>query len=76
MLEIGASAGMASTSSQPVTSDIYEENGSIKGVIITTKRFFCTFRKCKYARMGRRGFPRKENWRRHMRNKHGVEGTS
>ncbi|KAL2065730.1 hypothetical protein VTL71DRAFT_3400 [Oculimacula yallundae] len=39
----------------------------------TTKVFFCHVRGCKYERGGGgKGFPRKENWKRHLRNRHGL----
>ena len=38
--------------------------------------FFCTFAGCKYSRLlasnRNGGFPRKDNWRRHMKNRHGL----
>jgi hypothetical protein len=37
----------------------------------TTKLYFCSLARCKYARAHGKGFPRKDNWRRHVR-KHGV----
>jgi len=51
----------------------------------TRKRYFCTVEGCKYARSRERngggvvyeegkmgGFPRKENWKRHLRRRHGI----
>jgi hypothetical protein len=36
------------------------------------RKFFCTIEGCQYSRIGNRSFPRKDNWRRHMQNKHNV----
>jgi uncharacterized C2H2 Zn-finger protein len=51
-------------------------NRHINSIHVTTKRFFCTFVKCKYSRSMAgsqgRGFPRKDNWRRHMKKKHSL----
>ncbi|KAH6706256.1 hypothetical protein BKA61DRAFT_136866 [Leptodontidium sp. MPI-SDFR-AT-0119] len=44
----------------------------------TTKIFFCHVKDCKYAcSEGRevKGFPRKENWKRHLRNRHGLSDS-
>jgi uncharacterized Zn-finger protein len=48
-------------------------NRHINSVHQTTKRFYCTVARCKYARLavGGASFARKDNWRRHMRDKHG-----
>jgi hypothetical protein len=50
-------------------------NRHINDVHKTTKKYFCTFEGCKYAREGGRGFPRKENWRRHVKGRCGVVGA-
>jgi len=48
----------------------------INDVHETTRRYFCIVSTCRYSRsvhVERKGFSRKENWRRHMRTKHNVE---
>jgi uncharacterized Zn-finger protein len=35
-----------------------------------TRKFYCTERGCPYSRQGGKSFPRKDNLRRHMQNKH------
>jgi len=56
-------------------------NRHINGVHETTKRWFCTVARCRYSRSSvgphrtfshGKGFSRKDNWSRHMKNKHGV----
>lgn len=43
----------------------------------STKDFHCLVTGCKYAHGGRRdGFARKENWKRHLRNQHGMGDES
>jgi len=37
-----------------------------------TRKFYCTQSDCPYSRQGGKSFPRKDNWRRHMINKHRV----
>lgn len=37
-----------------------------------TRKFHCLEQACPYSRAGGKGFPRKDNWRRHMINKHGM----
>lgn len=37
-----------------------------------TRKFFCTQHGCPYSRQGGKSFPRKDNWRRHMMNKHQI----
>lgn len=37
-----------------------------------TRKFHCLQPGCPYSRAGGKGFPRKDNWRRHMINKHGM----
>lgn len=37
-----------------------------------TRKFFCREKDCPYSREGGKSFPRKDNWSRHMRNKHGL----
>ncbi|KAK0724606.1 hypothetical protein B0H67DRAFT_109181 [Lasiosphaeris hirsuta] len=36
------------------------------------KRFYCTQAECPYSKKGGKSFPRKDNWRRHMVNKHRI----
>ncbi|KAL2149813.1 hypothetical protein VTH82DRAFT_7489 [Thermothelomyces myriococcoides] len=38
-----------------------------------THRFYCTEPGCEYSRQGTKSFPRKDNWKRHMRKKHMIE---
>ncbi|EGS23138.1 uncharacterized protein CTHT_0007990 [Thermochaetoides thermophila DSM 1495] len=38
-----------------------------------TRRYFCTVPDCPYSRQGGKSFPRKDNWRRHMKNKHQID---
>jgi hypothetical protein len=35
-----------------------------------TRKYYCTEPTCAYSRQGGKSFPRKDNWRRHMINKH------
>ncbi|KAJ9155461.1 Serendipity locus protein H-1 [Pleurostoma richardsiae] len=35
-----------------------------------TKKYHCTVATCAYSKQGGKSFPRKDNWRRHMTNKH------
>ncbi|OBT94046.1 hypothetical protein VE01_07077 [Pseudogymnoascus verrucosus] len=43
----------------------------------STKDFHCLVTGCKYAQGGKRdGFARKENWKRHLRNQHGMGDES
>ncbi|KAK5656222.1 hypothetical protein OQA88_4983 [Cercophora sp. LCS_1] len=37
-----------------------------------TRKFHCTVHDCPYSRQGGKSFPRKDNWRRHMMNKHRI----
>lgn len=37
-----------------------------------TRKFYCSVSDCPYSRQGGKSFPRKDNWRRHMQNKHGI----
>ncbi|KAJ4383721.1 hypothetical protein N0V85_008457 [Neurospora sp. IMI 360204] len=37
-----------------------------------TRQFHCTVPECPWSRQGGRSFPRKDNWRRHMINKHQI----
>ncbi|KAK0729906.1 hypothetical protein B0H67DRAFT_478481 [Lasiosphaeris hirsuta] len=37
-----------------------------------TRKFYCTQSDCPYSRQGGKSFPRKDNWRRHMLNKHRI----
>ncbi|KAK3943089.1 hypothetical protein QBC46DRAFT_405621 [Diplogelasinospora grovesii] len=37
-----------------------------------TRKFYCTQADCPYSRQGGKSFPRKDNWRRHMQNKHHI----
>jgi hypothetical protein len=41
-----------------------------------SKQYFCTQRNCPYSRQGGRSFPRKDNWRRHMQNKHNIQNPA
>ncbi|CAK7272843.1 hypothetical protein SEPCBS119000_005336 [Sporothrix epigloea] len=38
-----------------------------------TRKYHCTEEGCSYSVLGGKSFPRKDNWRRHMVNKHGVQ---
>jgi hypothetical protein len=38
-----------------------------------TRKYYCTQPGCDYSRQGTKSFPRKDNWKRHMRKKHAVE---
>ncbi len=38
-----------------------------------TRKFYCTQPECKYSRQGSKSFPRKDNWKRHMMNKHAID---
>ena len=46
----------------------------INSIHAPTKLFFCTFQGCKFSRStaDSHGFPRKDNWRRHMKSRHGL----
>lgn len=37
-----------------------------------TRKYYCTQQGCPYSRQGGKSFPRKDNWRRHMVNKHNL----
>lgn len=37
------------------------------------KKFHCVVAGCDYSRQGGKGFPRKDNWKRHMTKIHGVD---
>ncbi len=37
-----------------------------------TRKYHCTEPGCPWSRQGGKSFPRKDNWRRHMQNKHNV----
>ena len=37
-----------------------------------TRKYHCTEAGCPWSRQGGKSFPRKDNWRRHMQNKHGC----
>jgi len=39
---------------------------------LKSRKFYCTFHECPYSKQGGKSFPRKDNWRRHMVNKHQV----
>ncbi|KAK3330460.1 hypothetical protein B0H66DRAFT_63087 [Apodospora peruviana] len=41
-----------------------------------TRKFYCTQQDCPYSRSGGKSFPRKDNWRRHMMNKHHITPDS
>lgn len=41
-----------------------------------TRQFHCTVPECPWSRQGGRSFPRKDNWRRHMINKHQITPMS
>ncbi|KAK4240126.1 hypothetical protein C8A03DRAFT_13544 [Achaetomium macrosporum] len=38
-----------------------------------TRKFYCTQPDCSYSRQGGKSFPRKDNWKRHMLNKHHID---
>ncbi|KAK3310834.1 uncharacterized protein B0T15DRAFT_51412 [Chaetomium strumarium] len=38
-----------------------------------TRKFYCTQPNCSYSRQGGKSFPRKDNWKRHMLNKHHID---
>lgn len=38
-----------------------------------TRKFYCTQPDCPYSRQGGKSFPRKDNWKRHMTNKHRID---
>lgn len=40
-----------------------------------TRKFYCTVHDCPYSKQGGKSFPRKDNWRRHMVNKHQLTPT-
>lgn len=48
-------------------------NRHINSVHQTTKKYYCTVHGCKYSKVSSTGasFSRKDNWRRHMRDRHG-----
>lgn len=35
-------------------------------------RYYCSVEGCPYSRAGGKSFPRKDNWRRHMANRHDL----
>lgn len=37
---------------------------------VKSRKYYCTVSECPYSRQGGKSFPRKDNWRRHMVNKH------
>jgi uncharacterized Zn-finger protein len=37
-----------------------------------SRHYFCTQHNCPYSKQGGKSFPRKDNWRRHMQNKHNI----
>jgi hypothetical protein len=37
-----------------------------------TRKYYCMVPDCPYSRQGGKAFPRKDNWRRHMQNKHQI----
>ncbi len=39
---------------------------------LKTRRYYCPVTVCPYSRQGGKSFPRKDNWRRHMVNKHNI----
>lgn len=41
-----------------------------------TRKFYCTVHDCPYSKQGGKSFPRKDNWRRHMVNKHQLTPTT
>lgn len=41
-----------------------------------TRKFYCTQPDCPYSRQGGKSFPRKDNWRRHIMNKHRITPES
>jgi hypothetical protein len=41
-----------------------------------TRKFYCTQHDCPYSKQGGKSFPRKDNWRRHMLNKHHITPTT
>ncbi|KAK4218819.1 zinc finger transcription factor ace1 [Rhypophila decipiens] len=41
-----------------------------------TRKFYCTQPDCPYSRQGGKSFPRKDNWRRHIMNKHRITPDS
>jgi hypothetical protein len=41
-----------------------------------TRKFYCTQHECPYSKQGGKSFPRKDNWRRHMLNKHRITPES
>ncbi|AEO65232.1 50799b07-e1f8-4da4-91bb-c4ab4e9774d0 [Thermothielavioides terrestris] len=40
---------------------------------VKTRKFYCTQPDCAYSRQGGKSFPRKDNWKRHMMNKHHID---
>jgi len=42
----------------------------------TAKKFHCTQPDCPWSKEGGKSFPRKDNWRRHMLNKHQIQPES
>jgi hypothetical protein len=41
-----------------------------------TRKYYCIQPKCPYSRQGGKSFPRKDNWRRHMQNKHNIHDVT
>lgn len=41
-----------------------------------TRKYYCIDPTCAYSRRGGKSFPRKDNWRRHMINKHALNPAS
>ena len=37
-----------------------------------TRKIYCVVPDCPYSRLGGKYFPRKDNWKRHMLNKHSI----
>jgi len=40
------------------------------------RKYHCSEADCPYSKAGGRSFPRKDNWRRHMQNKHGMDRSA
>lgn len=40
------------------------------------RKFYCVQQNCPYSRSGGKSFPRKDNWRRHMQNKHNIHDVT
>ncbi|KAK3394057.1 hypothetical protein B0H63DRAFT_33599 [Podospora didyma] len=43
---------------------------------LRNRKYFCTFEDCPYSKYGGKSFPRKDNWRRHLQNKHNYTPNS